>query len=312
METIYAVVVSPQTNYLCHFGTLGQKWGIRRYQNKDGSLTALGRQRYLKNKGLAESDLTERREEEIESTKQELEKLGVKHIDKYTDTIPAGMSMQRISMNDEETTDRRKYVSFLSEDKGIYKDMVDEDDYILTYQTKKELKVATAEKVKEEIDKAIGHRKVKEYDDILTTDYGKSLADKFVKKYGDMQLEDFLMDRLTADAMDPSVTYIGKIGQKINPRDKWLRKYLDAGQKIVRDAADMVIMDEDWKSKVFYKSLKDQGYDAFVDYNDYAPGFLQYPMVVINPSDSVIKTNSEQYKKENKLGMSWGERKKKT
>lgn len=32
--------------YLMHFGIKGQKWGIRRYQNPDGSLTAEGRARY--------------------------------------------------------------------------------------------------------------------------------------------------------------------------------------------------------------------------------------------------------------------------
>lgn len=32
-------------NYLAHYGVKGMKWGVRRYQNKDGSLTALGRRR---------------------------------------------------------------------------------------------------------------------------------------------------------------------------------------------------------------------------------------------------------------------------
>ncbi|MCD8202293.1 MAG: hypothetical protein LUD48_01465, partial [Prevotella sp.] len=31
---------------LYHHGILGQKWGVRRYQNKDGSYTAAGRARY--------------------------------------------------------------------------------------------------------------------------------------------------------------------------------------------------------------------------------------------------------------------------
>lgn len=35
-------------NDICHHGIKGQKWGLRRYQNPDGTLTDLGRKRYTK------------------------------------------------------------------------------------------------------------------------------------------------------------------------------------------------------------------------------------------------------------------------
>lgn len=35
-----------EQEHLEHWGILGMKWGVRRYQNKDGSLTSAGRARY--------------------------------------------------------------------------------------------------------------------------------------------------------------------------------------------------------------------------------------------------------------------------
>lgn len=47
----YEKPLSPQ-EYLMHYGVKGMKWGVRRYQNYDGSYTRKGLERYRK----AESD----------------------------------------------------------------------------------------------------------------------------------------------------------------------------------------------------------------------------------------------------------------
>lgn len=39
-----------KVTYIAHHGTKDQKWGIRRYQNQDGSLTEAGKKRYAKMK----------------------------------------------------------------------------------------------------------------------------------------------------------------------------------------------------------------------------------------------------------------------
>lgn len=45
-EEFYASDYSSE--YLAHHGIKGQRWGVRRYQNADGTLTSAGRARYLK------------------------------------------------------------------------------------------------------------------------------------------------------------------------------------------------------------------------------------------------------------------------
>jgi hypothetical protein len=49
-------------NELKHYGILGMKWGVRRYQNEDGSLTEAGKKRYDKDmkRGIDRMDRRER------------------------------------------------------------------------------------------------------------------------------------------------------------------------------------------------------------------------------------------------------------
>ena len=46
--------MSRENTYLIHYGILGQKWGIRRFQNSDGSLTSEGKKRYGSGKATSE------------------------------------------------------------------------------------------------------------------------------------------------------------------------------------------------------------------------------------------------------------------
>ena len=51
-------------NTLQHWGIKGMKWGVRRYQNKDGSLTPAGKKRYSDYSG-SETGLSSLSDEEI-------------------------------------------------------------------------------------------------------------------------------------------------------------------------------------------------------------------------------------------------------
>lgn len=58
---------------LYHHGVMGMKWGVRRYQNKDGSLTTAGKKRY--NKEMAKLREEAKILKNKEATKAKLDKL---------------------------------------------------------------------------------------------------------------------------------------------------------------------------------------------------------------------------------------------
>lgn len=78
------VIVTRRTgeDELYHHGIKGQKWGVRRYQNKDGSLTNKGKKRYsddnssktaLQKVGKSVGKMVEKRREKSEQRKKSYE-----------------------------------------------------------------------------------------------------------------------------------------------------------------------------------------------------------------------------------------------
>lgn len=76
---------------LYHHGTKGQKWGVRRYQNPDGSLTVAGRARYLKQSVQRSWNLRKARKAKAKKAEErkkiqqikKFDKNNPRHIDKH-------------------------------------------------------------------------------------------------------------------------------------------------------------------------------------------------------------------------------------
>lgn len=82
---------SDRSGELEHFGLKGMKWGVRRFQNKDGSLTEAGKQRYSNTGELDGGGGGGGAEEEDEETKKKIEEAAKKAgmtVDEYRKKFP--------------------------------------------------------------------------------------------------------------------------------------------------------------------------------------------------------------------------------
>ena len=169
----YRAYVENDYNSIYHFGVKGQKWGIRRYQNPDGSLTPEGRRHYgrlieqYKKAGMSEKEIQEAIAKRNKIMKGVAIGAGVaaagigayylrKHLGgKYLDkTIRAGSKIKTVGEDAARlknqhfyaakgALDENKYIAELGEKKDILGDRIGEYKKQITSQAKENVKIAS-------------------------------------------------------------------------------------------------------------------------------------------------------------------------
>lgn len=68
-------ILEERPDVICHYGVKGMKWGVRRFQNTDGTLTNVGKKRYAKAiRKAAKSNTVEQRRHVTASVRDDLER----------------------------------------------------------------------------------------------------------------------------------------------------------------------------------------------------------------------------------------------
>ena len=140
MSTYY-VAGLPFSSELYHHGILGQRWGVRRYQNKDGTLTSLGKQQRL-----AARKASKARDKEANR--------GIRS-DYYRNphTVPKGTIVYRMTTDANEDSSGNKYISYSDADRQHYKggwvryNQKADKVYEKTYELQEDLKIAGRDEV---------------------------------------------------------------------------------------------------------------------------------------------------------------------
>lgn len=130
----YNVIYS--NDYLSHHGIRGMKWGIRRYQNEDGSLTEAGKNRYSYGNPLAKGRINLARLNAGYKTKSRLKKYDASQ-ERYID---ANLRLQKAKKD--------KRTARLN------------DDYDAYQKAKSDVLNAKSDKIKAKQDVKINYRKV--------------------------------------------------------------------------------------------------------------------------------------------------------
>lgn len=292
METIFI----PHSDYLAHHGIKNQKWGQRRFQNYDGSLTSEGRKRY----GIGESNQSRRERKQAEKAKAKAAKERAK------------ANSKRKADNQKAAEEKAKRMQYLSEHpEKIYKyrKELNQDDVDQIMQ-KVKFNRSLQDIRKEEIDRGLKKidRIKKNFDTangVYTTgkntynniaeinnaliDMGIIKGGKRMKKWGEKddsaakKLEKLMrtqagLDEISKNLENMSTEDIDKVTKRMNTEARFKDSYSKRNGKGNSSSKKQTTPKGDWANNTHLMELIDEGRydDAIQWYPADAAGFFSW------------------------------------